>query len=715
MSRTFALEIGTEEIPAGYLPPAARQLEQALIEGLKEKRIACERVETCAAPRRLIALLHGLGDRQADLDREVQGPPAKVAFAPDGSLTKAGEGFAKKQGVPPEALRRIETAGGEYLAAVVHETGRPLEAVLLEWLPGVIAALTFPKTMKWRGDDFRFARPVRWILALLDAEVLPLVVGPLTAGRRTRGHRLFVSAPVEVPDANSLLPTLEAAGVLADPVLRTARIEAEVARAAAAAGGRVVADPGLLEEVAYLVEYPTAVVGSFDAEYLALPREVITTAMRSHQRYFGVEDADGTLRANFITIANGRWDDTAQVVEGNERVLRARLADARFYWDVDLKAGLERKLEELGRVVWIQGAGTLRDRVTRIEALVATLAARLRDAGGAPVVSEDALAVALRAAHLAKADLATEMIKDGKEFTALQGVIGGAYAKAGGESDPVCRAIREHYQPRGPNDPLPSTVPGLLVSLADRFDAIAGCFAMGLIPSGSQDPYALRRAANGVVRMLLEREWHLPIGALVAEAVALLPDSARERTPEGGAGAVERVRAFFADRLDYFLREHGIPYDVSAATLGGAGAADDPVDALARARALAAIRGEADLVRLVSGYRRAANILKGVDAAPAAPLDPTHFASALPVESELHAAVVTARAEVDAAIAAVDYPRAVRGFLALRAPIDAFFEGVMVMSPEAAEKARRLALLFEVRALFDRLYDLSRIVVEGAA
>jgi glycyl-tRNA synthetase beta chain len=303
MSRTFALEIGTEEIPAGYLPPASAQLKAALEEGLKERRIEFARVDTFAAPRRLIALVHGIGDRQADLDKEVMGPPAKVAFGPDGALTKAGEGFAKKQGVPVSALRRVETAGGEYLVATVHETGRPLEAVLLEWLPGLITALSFPKTMKWRGDEFRFARPVRSILALLDAEVLPLVVGPLKAGRVTRGHRLFVNAPVEVATAADLLPALEKAGVLADPAVRTTRIAAEVARAAGEAKGRAVEDAGLTEEVAYLVEYPTAVLGSFDTEFLALPREVIVTAMRSHQRYFGVEDAQGNLLPNFITLA----------------------------------------------------------------------------------------------------------------------------------------------------------------------------------------------------------------------------------------------------------------------------------------------------------------------------------------------------------------------------------------------------------------------------
>lgn len=710
MAHTLLLEIGTEEIPAGYLPPAAAWLNDTLTAGLAERRLHCDRIETLAAPRRLIVQVFGLADRQDDLDKDVMGPPVKAAFAPDGSLTRAGEGFARGQGVEPSALRRVDTPKGEYVAATVHVAGRPTTEVLLEWLPSVVTGVPFPRTMKWQGEGLRFARPIRWLVSLLDHDLLPIVVGDLTAGRLSRGHRLFTTAPVEVDHAAHLVPLLEKAGVLADSSVRAARISEEIARSAASVGGQVVADDDLLEEVSYLVEYPTAIVGSFDPEYLALPREVIVTAMKSHQRYFSVEDAAGRLKPNFIAVANGRWTDTSQVVAGNERVLRARLADARFYWDTDLKVGLVNKVDDLKNVVWLEGAGTLFDRTERVMRLVQWLGTALKTSGGAAVADVAALQAAARAAYLAKADLATEMIKDGKEFTSLQGIMGGEYARAGGEPAEVIMGIREHYAPRGPADQLPTTVPGLLVSLADRFDVIAGCFAMGLIPSGSQDPYALRRAANGIMRILLEKGWHLELDQAVAFAVAGLPAGARDRA-DGGADAVSaQVRDFLSDRLDYFLRDAGLPYDVTAATL--AADAHDPVDARARANALAAIRGEADLEKLVIGFKRAANILKGVsESLPA--VDAALLSGALPVEQALHTAAAAARRAIDDAVARVDYPTAVAAFLTLRAPIDAFFDGVMVMSDDADERRRRLGLLAEVKGLFDRLYDLARIVVEG--
>jgi glycyl-tRNA synthetase beta chain len=717
MTSAFLLEIGTEEIPAGYLPPAAQHLERTLQAGLAERRIDVTTVRAFAAPRRLIVELTGLAPRQADVEKEVMGPAVSAAFGPDGALTKAGEGFARGQGVDPAALRRVDTPKGEYVAATVKLVGRPTPEVLLEWLPGVITGIPFPKTMKWRGESLRFARPVRWLVALLDGEVLPLRLEHLEAGRVSRGHRLFTKEPVTIETATGLLPALEAAGVLADPGVRRARVESEIARAAAEAGGRIVADADLIEEVTFLVEYPTAVTGSFDRDYLELPREVIITAMKAHQRYFAVEDASGALLPRFVAVANGRWADTTQVVAGNERVLRARLADARFYWDADRKAGLDARLDELRNVVWIEGAGTLLDRVARIERLTAWLgtaptdsAQGLRDGAGRAVVDAAAAGVAARVARLAKADLATDMIKDGKEFTGLQGVIGGHYARAAGESEEVARGVAEHYQPRGPADALPSTVPGRLVSLADRLDTLAGCFAMGFYPTGSQDPYALRRAANGLVRILLESDWHVSLAAAVRQAIALLPESARERAEGGEAALQARLLEFLGDRLEYFLKEGGLPHDVAQATL--AADADDPVDARARAQALAAIRGEADLEKLVVGFKRAANILKGLDE-EVPPFEPSSVESAEPVERDLWQAVVTARNRLRAADTTHDYPAALTALLALRGPIDAFFEGVMVLSKNDAERRRRVALLGEVRATFGRLYDLSRIVVEG--
>ena len=709
MTHQLLLEVGTEEIPAGYLGPAADHLRTALAGGLVERRLSVERIEVHVAPRRLILLVHGLADRQEDLSKEVMGPPVKAAFTADGALTKAGEGFARGQGVEPSALRRVDTPKGEYLAVTVHVVGRPVGEVLLEWLPELVRSIPFPKSMTWCGPALRFARPIRWLVALLDQEVLPIVIGSIRAGRASRGHRLVTREPVVIDRPDDILPALERAGVLADFEARRAQVRTEVESVAGKASARIVLDDDLIDEVTNLVEWPTAVIGSFDPEYLALPREVIITAMKAHQRYFAVEGTDGILRPNFITVANGRWDDTSWVVAGNERVLRARLADARFYWDTDRKIGLVNKVDELKSVVWLEGAGTLYDRVTRIERLVGWLGQNLRSSAGDPVVDAPALATAARVAHLAKADLATDMIRDGKEFTSLQGVIGGHYARIGGEPEAVVTGIAEHYQPKGPGDSIPTTTPGLLVSLADRLDLIVGCFAMGLIPSGSQDPYALRRAANGIMRMLLEMGWHLDLDQVVSFGLGGLPKTAfaKGATPEAVS---RRIQDFLRDRLDYFLRESGQPYDVVAATL--AAAANDPVDARARGAALAAIRGEADLARLVAGYKRAANILKGVTEVVPPPVDGS-MAGAQPVEAALHAAAMEARAAVDLAIRRVDYPAAVAAFLKLRAPIDDFFDGVMVMSTDDIERGRRLGLLMEIRTIFDRLFDLSRIVVEG--
>jgi glycyl-tRNA synthetase beta chain len=711
MSHDFLLEIGVEEIPAGYLRPAGEHLKNTLTAGLAERRFDVAAIEVFEAPRRLIVRLTGLVDRQPDLEKEVMGPPVKAAFAPDGTLTKAGEGFARGQGVEPAALRRVDTPKGEYVAATVHVVGRPTAEILVEWLPEVIRGIPFPKTMKWCGESLRFARPIRWLVALLDSEVLPVQVESIRAGRLTRGHRLVAAGPIEIESPGTMLAQLEQAGVIADFDARRARVREEIMSAASAASARIVADDDLVDEVTNLVELPKAVMGSFDAEYLDLPREVVITAMKAHQRYFAVEGADGTLRPNFITVANGRWSDTSQVIAGNERVLRARLADARFYWDTDRKIGLVNKVDELRSVVWLEGAGTLHDRVTRIGKLVTFLAAHLKSAGGAPVVDDATAAIAARVAHLAKADLATDMIRDGKEFTGLQGVMGGHYARAGGESPEVAAGIAEHYQPRGPSDALPATIPGLLVSLADRIDVIAGCFAMGLIPSGSQDPYALRRAANGVMRILLEKGWHLDLDATVAAALSALPTTAfaKGATPEAVRA---RINDFLRDRLDYFLREAGLPYDVVAATLAsGTSLSKDPVDARARANALAAIRGEADLEKLVIGYKRAANILKGVGENP--PAEPSSIQAGEPAEQELWNAWRETNDALRSVIQKGDYPAAVRLYLSLREPIDNFFNGVMVNSENALEKRRRLGLLGQVRELFDRLYDLSRIVVEG--
>ena len=481
MSR-YLLEVGVEAIPAGYMPPALKMLEERARTGLAELRLAATGVRTRGTAKRMVLEIEGLAECQEDLVREVQGPREDIAFK-DGAPTKAAEGFARKNGVEAAALEVVETDKGRFVQARVEVKGRPAAEVLPAFLTGLVTDLPWPKTMVWNGTRFRFPRPVRWVVSLLDDRVLPLAVAGLDAGDRTRGHWLLAPGFHAVGDASRLETVLDEKGVILDPEARRERIAEGLEAEAKRLGGRLVADDGLLDEVVFLTEQPTVLSGGFDTRFLDLPREVTVTAMRSHQRYFAVENEAGELMPHFLVVCDGRWDDPAQVVAGNERVLRARLSDARFYWDVDLAQGLERLADGLQNVVWLESVGTLFDKADRVTALVD----RLGRSWYAKDWS-DRRDHALRAARLAKADLVSEMIKDGKEFTGLQGVIGARYAEAQGEPGPVSRALAEQYLPRGASDPLPQSPEGTVLAMADRLDTIAGCWAAGFVPSGSQDP-----------------------------------------------------------------------------------------------------------------------------------------------------------------------------------------------------------------------------------
>jgi glycyl-tRNA synthetase beta chain len=572
--------------------------------------------------------------------------------------------------------------------------------VLPGFLAGLAGSLPWPKTMRWREDGYLFPRPIRWVVALLDDAVMPVTVAGVSAGNRTRGHRLLGPGEHAVPDASSLEAVLLDTGVLLDPGARRTKIVAELNAEAESLGGRVVEDPSLLDEVVFLAESPTVYSGSFDRGFLEVPREVTVTAMRSHQRYFAVEDARGRLLPHFLVVCDGEWTDPSQVILGNERVLRARLADARFYWDFDLKTGLDGLAASLSKVVWLEAVGTLAEKAERVVVLVDRLGRRWH--GDAWTDLRDP---ALRAARLAKADLASEMIKDGKEFTGLQGAIGARYAEASGEDKRVVAALAEQYLPRGAKDPLPRSEVGTVLATADRIDTIAGCWAAGFVPSGSQDPYALRRAGNGIMRMLLEGKRHLSLAELVGNAVRGLPPPVQREGLDGD------VLDFLRERLAYFLRERGIAYDVVDAVL--AADFDDPVDAMVRAEALQDIRGEESLERLVIGYKRAANIIKGVAEAELPDVDAVPWGEAEEAERALHEAAGKARKAVRAAAGKRDYEAVLGHLLALRRPIDTFFDAVMVMAEDPAERGRRLALLVEVRGLFADICDLSRIVIEG--
>lgn len=696
--RRLLLEIGCEELPASFVPPALEELGRLGAAGLQEARLAHGALRVLGTPRRLAILVEDVAERQEDRTREVLGPAVKVAYDAQGQPTNAAKGFAKGAGIPVEALERAETPKGVYLLARVHDEGKPASEVLPGLLRSWITGLHFPKTMHWNASG-RFARPVRWIVALLDAEVLPLECFGVAAGSNSRGHRTIAPGPVAVASPDRYEAALLEAGVVVDPLERRRRIEAALVSAATPLGGRAVDDPDLLEEVTHLVEWPEAVVGSFDPQYLRLPRPVVVTAMRAHQRYFAVEKPDGSLLPNFVMIRSGRGDGADQVRRGTQAVLRARIEDARFYWENDLKGGFESKVEALKGMVWHERLGSIFDRTRRLGWLVEELARAL-----APQARD----TAARAARLCKADLATEMVRSGKEFATLQGIIGAEYAAATGEPDAVVRAIREHYLPQGPSDPLPSTVEGTLLSLADRLEAVVGGLRAGLEVTGSQDPYGLRRAGNGVVRILLEKKFRIDVLAVAGRLSDFFEKSGLAADPNAGDFAV-----FWAQRLESALEELGVSHDSAAAAL--AVRPGDPLDVLARARAIDVIRQSPDFEGLMVGYRRAANLLRTAKpediAASDSPLAEKAENFGEKVEADLHLETKMARQAVETLLQGEepDYAKALRILLGLRPSIDGFFDGVMVMVDDTVARRRRLSLLEGVRRAFLRIADFSQL------
>jgi glycyl-tRNA synthetase beta chain len=707
-ARELLFEIGVEELPAGYVPPALEQLERGVRAGLEELRLGLGGVATHGTPRRLTVLVHRLADRQTDFDEEAMGPATRVAFDADGRPTRALLGFCAGKGVEPSAVRKVSTPKGEYVAVTVHHKGKPALDVLPAMLGAVATKLQFPKAMRWDDGDYRFGRPVRWLLALLGKDVVPVKAFGLEAGRSTYGHRFLHPASVDVKEPGSYLDSLRKAKVLVDPAERRRAVSEQITAAAGEKAGRVVADDELVDIVNYLVEWPTAVTGAFHERYLDLPREVIVTALREHQRFFAVEGTnDAALKPCFLTVRNGDATALATVRKGNEDVLVARLEDARFYWDADLKHKPADLVEKLSGVVWMEGLGTLRDKATRLESLAGWLAERL---------APSAQAAAVRAALLCKTDLLSEMIGSGKEYTSLEGVMGGHYARRAHESDAVADAIAEHYRPRGAGDEPPFTAAGAVLALADKLDHVAGAFVAGKAPSGSEDPYGVRRAANGSVRILVERDWSLDLRAAAMEITR--PFFAAD-ADLAQAEIMKKLGEFLRSRVDTALEERGLAYDVREATLearirmGGAERPGwcDAADALSRARALAAFRDDPRFAPLVVLFKRVANILKAATEPLPAKLDAARLRDAH--EQALLAASELARARTAERWEKREYAAILPELIEMERAIHAFFDHVMVNVEDAGTRQNRLKLLADVRELFLRGWDLSRVVVEG--
>ena len=698
----FLLEIGVEELPATYAMPALQALERALAADLGDLRLRFRKLESYAAPRRLAVLVRGLSLRQSDAEEDALGPSVKVAYDEQGQPTKALLGFARGKGVELDAVRRVTNEKGEYVMARVRHVGK----AAIEVLPGLIerrvAGLPFPKTMRWSqvAPGFRFARPVRWIVALLGGEVVPVAVGGVAAGALSRGHRFQAPQPVRIGRPARYLAVLERAAVVADHRRRHELLLAAARQAAQAAGGRLVEDAELADLNNFYVEKPAAGLGRFSEAYLDLPREVVVTAMREHQRYFAVEDSGGRLAPMFVVVMNGNERNVAGIVRGNERVLRARLDDARYYWETDLKHAPGDRIEELRGIVWLEGQGTMLDKARRVEGLAAWIAGQW-----APAAEPHAR----RAALLMKTDLLGEMIGSGKEYASLEGLMGSYYAERHGEPPEVVAAIREHLRPKFAGDALPGTPAGAVLAAADRLDSVAGYFAGGKVPSGSEDPYGVRRAANGVVRVLLEQERHLDLGAATRRALRALGEGASD------PALPARLDEFWKGRVDVALAEQGFAYDEVATVIESQLGWADPLDARQRAAALRAHRAEESFTVLVIGYKRVANILRAEADAPAsAAAAPGGAAWGHAAERALAEALAEAERRALPLYEAHDYAGVLDGLLELRGAIDAFFTDVLINDPQdPSGRLRRLGLLNQVRALFARGFDLSRIVVEG--
>lgn len=705
MSADLLLEIGTEEIPAALLTGVIETLSRRAEDALADARLGHGSVTVLGTPRRIVLSVAEVAGQQRDLSERVVGPPARVAFDADGRPTKAAAGFAKKNGVELDALERSEVEGkkGEYVVCTRHEAGRPAAEVLPGLLEALIAALPWPKSMRWGFGETAFVRPVHWLVALLGEQVLPLQFAGIRAGNSSRGHRFLAPAAAPVPSSlPGYLEVMRERFVIADPALRREMIAAELSRVEGEIGARVRPDEALLAEVANLVEYPMAVCGSFNEGFLEVPQEVIVSAMRAHQRYFAIEDASGALVNRFVTIAGTVTRDADVVRAGNERVLAARLSDAQFFFREDRKGTLDDLAQKLDDVVFQAKLGSIGAKVRRIGAIATALAAQ---------VGADETAVA-RAAELCKADLVSHMVY---EFPDLQGVMGQHYARLAGESDAVASAIYEHYLPRGAGDELPASDVGAVLGIADRIDTLLGCFAVGLSPSGSADPYGLRRAALGILTLLLERGWSLSLSRLVDEAAAALAG-----TVEVSAAHKEEVLSFLRTRLKGLLS--ALPADCVEAALSAG--FDDVPDARARAQAVAALRQREDFEPLGVAFKRVANLLKsaadkagagsaGADAAAdvAADAAPDPDLMSDDAEKALWSAYGEIERQAAEPLERGDYEAALAVLAELKSPVDRFFDEVLVMAEDPRVRQNRLALLSRIGGGFARIADFRLLAV----
>ena len=689
MKRDYLLEIGCEELPAGFVGPALWFGREKYDDVLKKARLSFDGVDIYGTPRRLTYIVRGLRDRQRASQETVLGPPKSVGFDASGKPTKAAEGFARSQGVDVSAMKLFQTDRGEYLGYVKEEAARPVEEILPQLVSDWIPTIPFKKTMRWADLEVRFARPMHWIVSLYGDKVIPLSFGNVAAGNTTYGHRFLAPGAITLASPGEYLDKLAQASVFVDLEVRKEKIRAGIREAEKRIGKKWVEDEPLVETVANLVEYPVVLVGRFEEKYLALPREILITSMRNNQKYFVFEDDGGNLFPGFAFVSNMIVPDDQVVVTGNERVIRARLSDAEFYYQDDLKQPLFDRAQALKNVLFQADLGTYWEKVERMAEIGAYLASV-----GFPAKGEDCR----RGAILSKADLTTGVVK---EFPELQGVMGRDYARKTGEKEETAQAVYEHYLPKGMSDELPGSDVGAAVAVADKIDMVCGCFGVGLIPTGTADPYGLRRQTLGLLSILEAKGLRIPLEGLVDRSLATLGGKLKSPAAE----VKRKVMEFIHGRLSNLWTSQGTPGDLVEAVLSAG--LTDMVDMRSKLSALVTFRQEAAFEPLAEVFKRAINITKGYGG----PLDVSETLFEHEEERALQKAVGEVSERVHSAARNGRYSEAFREMARLQPLVSAFFEKVLVMAKEERVKNNRLALLKGLSNLFASVADVSRITV----
>ncbi|WP_419742643.1 glycine--tRNA ligase subunit beta [Paraclostridium dentum] len=686
MKNYLLFEIGVEELPARYVNSAMDQLKTNIVKSFNENRITFDEVNVYSTPRRLTVIVNNICEKQSDLEEEVKGPAKRIAVDAEGNYTKPLLGFMKSKGIKEEDLHFKQVGKEEYAFGKIKQDGQLTSEVLKSILPEAIKSMTFPKAMRWGGKNMRFIRPIRWMVCILNDSVLDIELEGIVSSNTTKGHRFLGESEFEVNTLNEYLTKLEENFVILNQDERKELIKKQCDDVAKSLGGEIEFDEELLEEVTHLVEYPTAFYGEFDEDYAKLPKEVVITPMKQHQRYFPVLK-DGKLLPNFIAVRNGDSHRIDNVKKGNEKVLEARLADALFFYKEDTKKSLESYIEKLKTVVFQAKLGTVYDKSLRIEKLANDILEKLNEAD----IKEDTL----RAAKLCKADLVTGMVF---EFTELQGVMGREYAKVSGENENVAEAIFEHYLPRFAGDILPATKSGIVLSIADKLDSIAGFFAIGIQPTGSQDPYALRRQALGIINILMDNNLDISLRELVS--LTLDNYSFIEFDKDE---VLNQIMEFFKDRIKNLFRDLGIRYDVIDAILSSN--IDDIADMYARAKALNSWIDKGELVEMLTAFNRVATLAEKAETN-----EVNINLMREEAEFNLYQQFQEISSNVERLLANKEYTKALDAFASLRPAIDNMFDSVMIMDKDEAIKNNRLAILKQIYDIMLNICDLSKIV-----